>query len=115
MKDMIKLAAKAAKIHKRDKRLYQMGAVAIRADGVIVCSSNGASQDVDPSMHAEARVLRKAGFGASLFVARVRKLDGTTAMAKPCPACEALIRNRGVKVVCYSTDNGGYETIRIAS
>lgn len=82
----------------RDGRCYSLAAVGIREDGVVVWSINGQSMGVDPRCHAEHRLLRKLGRGGIVYVARVRK-DGSIGCAKPCPACERVLRWNGTKVV----------------
>ncbi len=48
---------------------------------------------------------------ANIFVYRIKK-DGSKGLAKPCPACEAMIKAKGIKNIFYSTENGyGYEKI----
>lgn len=42
--------------------------------------------------------------GCTIYVARTSKFDGTMRMSKPCPMCEAILRERGVKRVFYSVD-----------
>lgn len=67
------------------------------------------------SIHAEMMAMIKArnldvNFAkVSLFVVRVKK-DGSFGMARPCAACEAMIRRLGIVNVYYTTDSGwGYE------
>lgn len=67
------------------------------------------------SLHAEVHALLKCKNldidwrRVNLFVYRIKK-DGTRGIAKPCEACEALIRSMGIREVYYSTANGfGYE------
>lgn len=79
---------------------YLLGAIALRKDGVYVYSKNSLVQTPSPTGHAEARILKKAGTGAILWVARVYR-DGGWAMAKPCTTCQTLIKNKGVKRVYY--------------
>ena len=87
---------------------YLLAAVIVRKDGAIVVSTNAVTQNPNPSAHAEARALKKADFGAELYVARVIR-DGTWVMAKPCKTCQALIRAKGIRKVYYtiSPDNYG--------
>lgn len=79
-----------------------MGSLGVRRDGTIVRSYNGCgrSDDKKLSAHAEARLVRKLGEGGVVYVGRVRRDNGLMAMAKPCPRCEAALRNRGV-VKCF--------------
>lgn len=80
----------AARERFRDGRGYSLAAVGEREDGVLVRAINGWSMcGVEPSMHAEARVLRKGA--STVFVARVRK-DGSVGCARPCVACQLMLR-----------------------
>ena len=101
MKALFDAAVAAAKPHRGDRRGFTLGAIAIRRDGKWVVATNGAAERPSPSSHAEARVLRKAGYGATLIAARVRK-NGTLGLAYPCAACKLLLKSRGVQAVYYS-------------
>jgi len=98
-----------------EERSFKLAAIAQRSDGALVVSPNGAvriSQTPviklrEPSAHAEARVLRKAGYGAILFVARIHK-DGRWALARPCATCQARIKNQKVSKVYYTIGPGEY-------
>lgn len=46
----------------------------------------------------------------SLYIYREHK-DHTTAIAKPCPACEKAIRERGINAVYYTTEEIPYKKI----
>jgi tRNA(Arg) A34 adenosine deaminase TadA len=84
------------------RRKAFIAAVGLRTDGTLVSSLNGCSTEISPSSHAEARLVRKLGVGATVYVGRVLRLDGSVAMAKPCVRCENLLRHRGVKRVYYT-------------
>ena len=90
------------------KKNFLLAAVIKRADGAIVVSQNISTKEPDPTTHAEARALRKADAGCTLYVARVIRTGGVWANAKPCKKCQALIRNRGVKKVIYTIGPGEY-------
>lgn len=100
----IELAAKIA-TKRDDKRTFKIGAVAIRKDGAIVGARNEWVNIPAPSGHAEARLMRKAGYGSIVYVARVMA-NGTFGMAKPCDRCMAILMCRGVKCVYYTTYDG---------
>ena len=107
MLNLLKTAGEVADITSDIKRKSFMGAVAIRKDGVLVKSRNGLTIRPDCkslSAHAEIRVLRKAGYGATVYVARVNK-SGQFAMAKPCVYCMASLRSRGVDMVYWTVSN----------
>lgn len=96
-------AAKIAAESKDQNKNFFLACVALREDGTYVHSTNNTViQEKTPSAHAEARVLRKAGVGAILWVARVLKDRQTWATARPCERCQALIINKGVKKVYYT-------------
>lgn len=88
---------------------YSLACVAIRNDGVLVKSTNGvvprtlktSKKTALPSAHAEIRALKKAGKGAILYVARVWR-NGDWALSRPCTTCQAMIKNRGVRIVYYT-------------
>lgn len=98
----------AASRDTNDKRCYLLGALAIRADGTTVSSQNGSNLVKDQRCHAEARVLRKAGFHAVIYVVRVSRRDGSLRCAKPCKACRAELKNKRVKRVYYSISDSEY-------
>lgn len=106
---MLSDAAKLAANTKQQGKQFLLGCIAERKDGALVKSTNSKVKVPEASAHAEARSLRKAGFGATLWVARVLK-DGSWAMAKPCKNCETLIRNKGVKKVYYTTGPNSWES-----
>jgi tRNA(Arg) A34 adenosine deaminase TadA len=89
----------------KDLRSYRVGAVAIRPDGCLVSSRNISSTDKTAACHAESRLMRKAGAGAIVFVARASAGD-TWAMARPCPSCMTLLKARKV-FKCYYTIRPG--------
>jgi tRNA(Arg) A34 adenosine deaminase TadA len=98
-----KLLVRAASLASRGAvRVYRLAAVARRADGATVWAHNADAPQPQPRGHAETRVLRKAGRGAVVFVARVRA-DGSLACAKPCDRCRAALRARGAVRVVYTT------------
>lgn len=110
MKSYLNLAAKIA-INNANKNNFRknslLGAIAIRKDGTKVCSDNNTTIVPKKEAHAEARVLRKAGHGSTLFVARMTR-DGDWACAKPCKDCRTIIKNRGVYKVVYTIAPGEF-------
>ncbi len=60
-------------------------------------------------VHAEVRAVLKAGRKdircATIFIFRSNK-NGKIGMAKPCTLCEALLRDKGIKNVFYTTSDG---------
>lgn len=84
-----------------NKKQYLLGAVAKRTDDAVVVSTNIFTKIPHSSGHAEARVLKKADIGCTLYVARVTR-DGKWAISKPCENCQKLIRSRRVLKVYYT-------------
>jgi hypothetical protein len=103
-KKMLADAALVAIRNKSDIRTYLLGAVGLRADGVVVSSPNIPSRDFtnERSNHAEVRLARKLTLGSTVWVARVARKDGSWAMAKPCRGCERRLRATGVERIVYT-------------
>lgn len=65
-----------------------------------------------PRSHAETQLFRKIRYldidfkDVVVYIYRELK-DGTRAISKPCEGCEKLLRDLGVKIVCY-TGNDSY-------
>lgn len=102
MIDLLKLAAKVATPKCESKRSFYLGAVAVRRDQTVVKSSNGSSFSPFGPAHAEARVLKKAGHGATIYVARVTRKDGALTLSRPCNGCWLLMKSQYV-AKCYYT------------
>jgi tRNA(Arg) A34 adenosine deaminase TadA len=110
--DMLALAAQVGlPSDHSDLRGFWIGCVGIRKDGVLVSSKNGAvfstsieNYQLIPSSHAEGRVLRKVGYGATLFVGRVSRKDGILAMARPCAMCSVRLSSFKVEKAYYTID-----------
>lgn len=67
------------------------------------------------SIHAEMMTLNKIRYldidfsKVKLYIYREHK-NGVKAMARPCPACQKMIKDMGIKEIWYTTENGfGYE------
>lgn len=64
--------------------------------------------------HAETALFRKIRYldvdfsRVIVYVYRELK-DGTLAMSKPCASCERLLRDLGIRTVCYTTEEGYVE------
>lgn len=61
------------------------------------------------SIHSELKCINnclpKYIHRCTLINVRIMK-DGSLGMAKPCPKCEQLIRDFGIKDICYTNRNG---------
>jgi deoxycytidylate deaminase len=55
-------------------------------------------------IHAILNLSRDVTRGATIYVARASKKDGSYRMSKPCPMCHAVLQERGIKKVVYSVD-----------
>lgn len=84
---------------------HRLGAVLIKGGRVI---AKGYNSYVN-CRHAEIACLSKTWKserdGAVLYVVR-RRRDQKFGMSKPCPNCEAFIRDSGIKKVFYTTNEG---------
>jgi tRNA(Arg) A34 adenosine deaminase TadA len=105
-----KIAGEVATI-KNDNRHFWLGAIAIRSDGVMVKSNNGPTPMPNRQVHAEYRVLNKCGFGATIYVARIRQDTKSYGMARPCANCLKAMRSKGVKRIYYTIDENEYGVI----
>lgn len=108
---MLRVAAEVAR-NCRSKKTFRVGAVAVRnRDGVVVTSANGRTNFPCGSAHAEARVLRKAGFESTIYVARIARKDGKLALSRPCSKCMPLLKSFRIKKCYYSIDEYSYGVI----
>lgn len=95
-------------------RQYQLAAIGWRGDGVIVYSRNGPSMEPNIGSHAEARLAKKLTPGSIVLVVRMQR-QGRLGMAKPCRACQAILKSVGVSKVYYSTAEGDIKHISLAN
>ena len=113
-KRMLAMAARVAreKPKNRDNRSFCLGAVGLRNDGVLVIAKNIASQNVVPTHHAEARVVRKLTPNSVVWVARVLRSTGEWASARPCEGCQRRMRIAGVIRVIYTITKNEWGVIQ---
>lgn len=108
----MKTASQVADLTTDTCRKAFIGAIAIRRDGTLVSARNGSTTKFNcnktPSTHAEYRVLRKAGYGSTIYVAQVLR-NGKIDMAKPCSRCMAMLRSKGVEMVYYTISPNDWE------
>ena len=62
-------------------------------------------------IHAEMEVVSKIrnldiDFSKVIIYVYRETKEGTLAMARPCKACTAALKDLGIKTVCYTTENG---------
>lgn len=70
--------------------------------------------DTPSKCHCETRLIQRLRwkFGDSINWAQVHiylyreHKDGSTAMARPCPSCMAMLKDFGVKYIYYTTEDG---------
>lgn len=100
-------------LSKSDNRHYVLGAIAIRNDGAIVKSINSPVPEPTRLMHAEYKVCRKIDAGATVYVARMKCVDGKLvfAMSRPCHDCNKLLKSKKVKKVYYTIGPDEFGTI----
>lgn len=93
---------------------HQLGCVVVRKNEVVGLGfnkfkthpkSNHPFQMVHAELDATLGLSREVLKGADVYVYRETK-DGETAIAKPCPYCEAALREVGVRKVFYTVDYG---------
>lgn len=116
------IAAKAAEKTNNvsDYRGYYLGCFGIRSDGSTVISknisisycpndNNEKIKRRNPFIHAEGRAIKKIGKNARvLYIARISRLNGDFAMAKPCSHCQTLIKAFLINKVYYTIDVDRY-------
>jgi tRNA(Arg) A34 adenosine deaminase TadA len=107
LRDLLQLAGRVARM-RQDGRSFLLGAVGVRSDGAVTVSPNGPSERPNKSVHAEARLARKLDKGSVVYVARVRRVDGQFANARPCQDCQRALAARGVKRVYFTVGETEY-------
>lgn len=113
------LAASSGSTYNRVK----IGAVLVKSNRVIssaanLCTSHPLQKGYNirtgrkapqHNLHAEMHALVRAKLqyteGSELFIGRFDRL-GSLAMCRPCPACEAALKDRGIVRVTYTSPYG---------
>lgn len=68
-----------------------------------------------PRSHAETELFRKIRYldidfkDVVVYIYRELKKSGVRAISKPCNSCEKLLRDLGVKIVCYTGNDSFIE------
>jgi deoxycytidylate deaminase len=66
------------------------------------------------SRHAEAAALARCTNGDTAYVARVDRY-GQTRLARPCEKCSRDLLRWGIRVVVFTSEDGGYLVEKIAA
>jgi tRNA(Arg) A34 adenosine deaminase TadA len=100
---------------------YQLGAILVKRGQIVgrgynsVCYT-GNERPYLNGIHAEVAAINdtraRDRTGSTLYVARYRKC-GTLGCAKPCDACEKVLRKLGIKSVWYSDYGNGWKRITL--
>lgn len=119
-KDKSFLAASAKLAQTSDNR-FKMACIAVRGGSVLGADINVTkTHPTTPpnrfSTHAEIGAMRACSdpAGTTLYIARL-KLDGSTAMARPCSWCMQHIQSNQIYRVVYTTDNNDPESFYIST
>lgn len=119
-KDKSFLAA-AAKLAQTSDNRFKMACIAVRSGSVIGADINVTkTHPTTPpnrfSTHAEIGAMKACSdpSGSTLYIARL-KLDGTTAIAKPCSWCMQQIQKNDIYRVVYTTDTCTPESFYIST
>lgn len=102
---------------------HKLGAVIVKGNRILSTGYNEIRYSHiirTPTLHAEAsailKLLRENRMGdlagSSIYVTRFTR-GGRVGMALPCPHCMDLIRSVGITRVCYTTDDGGTEQLKL--
>lgn len=99
-----------------EHKQHRMGAVIVKGGNIVSVGFNQMRPSAllrTPTLHAEAAAvlkLLKEGrqhdlIGADIFVSRFTR-GGSVGLAKPCVACQELLRSVGIRSTSYTTDDG---------
>lgn len=108
--DYFHIAALTA-TQKQDNRSFLLGSVAVRADGKLVRSFNSPSEVPNRMAHSEFRLSKKLDYGATVYVARVKLIDGSFGMSKPCHNCMKALVSKKVRRIYYTITSSEFGII----
>lgn len=107
----------AKKLSKKSTYVHQLGAVVVKKRKPVGFGynqpnkthpkSNNRFQTLHAELHAILGLTKEDTSGATIYVYREHK-NGLPANSKPCEFCQMIIKEAGIKRVCY-TGNGKYE------
>lgn len=101
------IATKIA-ISKYDRRAFLFGAIGIRNDGAKVQAINSPTDFPNRKAHVEYKLCRKLDANSIIFIVRIRLLDGTFAMARPCHDCMKILKSKKINKAFYTIDSNSY-------
>lgn len=111
----------AMKASESSTERFQLGAAISNKNKVLVVGHNKHKTHTRYSSgsycttHAEGDVIRKAvNKGIDLVGKTLHVYRKNCRLSKPCPDCERLAREHGIKKVVYSADPGVFETLVLA-
>jgi deoxycytidylate deaminase len=101
----------AKNVSKLSKHRIQMGAVIVHNGNVISIGENQLKSHPDAwrktGLHCEIKAIKCSGkydlSGSTIFVYR-QKRNGETGMARPCPDCLKILKEKGFKYMYYTTN-----------
>jgi len=121
---------RAKKIARRSTSRFRVGAVLVRGSNIIGIGHN-IQRKSHPTMYLYARPELKTFIGShaefiacrglrpydigdksTLYVYRVRR-DGSPGCSRPCSACLSILRDKGIKKICFSLDDHGYGELNL--
>src|SRR5260221_7436004 len=108
--DYFEIAGKIA-ISGPSTRNFLLGCIGLRRDGAIVKAFNGSAEIPNRQIHSEYRVARKLDAGATVYVARIKAIDGEFGMSRPCPDCMKILQAKKVAKIYYTIAKNEYGTI----
>lgn len=107
----------ARRLSKKSDYFHQLGAVIVKKNDVLGFGYNKPhkthprSNNRFKTIHAELDAIiglsKDDLYGATIYVYR-EHANGSPANSKPCQYCQMLIKEAGIKKVCY-TDNGEFK------
>jgi tRNA(Arg) A34 adenosine deaminase TadA len=119
-KDFSFLSA-AAKLAQTSDNRFRMACIAVRSGSVLgtdinVTKTHPTTPPNRFSTHAEIGAMKQCTntAGITLYIARL-KVDGSTAIARPCSWCMQQIQNNEVYRVVYTTDFDNPESFYIST
>lgn len=90
---------------------FLLAAVGCRSDGAMVSAINSISQEPNRLLHAERKLMPKLDYRSTVYVVRVRLLNGELACSRPCFSCQKALKSRRVKRCYYTINNNEYGVI----